>query len=159
MGTDGEGIDIYDGNEKVKSYNSSNGFNFKDNFRTAITDSKGNIWLGSHETGVVFYNVEKKRFENPFSNNRKTPTYVNCIFEDKKGNILFGTDHCIFKFNPESKEINIFDGGNIRLSDNLIRSISQDKNNNYWIGSEINGMSIVSRSEDRRVGKDGRIGG
>ena len=144
LGTDGEGIDIYDGNEKVKSYNSSNGFNFKDNFRTAITDSKGNIWLGSHETGVVFYNVEKKRFENPFSNNRKTPTYVNCIFEDKKGNILFGTDHCIFKFNPESKEINIFDGGNIRLSDNLIRSISQDKNNNYWIGSEINGMSIVS---------------
>ena len=68
--------------------------------RSIFEDSKGNLWFGTIEEGVVRYDGQTLTyFSNPdgFINNT-----VYAINEDKNGNMWFGTDQGVYKYDPSA---------------------------------------------------------
>ena len=58
-------------------------------------DSKENLWIGLHGSGLALFNREKDQFEF-FRNDPKDPNtissnFVHCIAEDKSGKLWIGT--------------------------------------------------------------------
>lgn len=75
---------------------------------------------------------------------------VNCIFQDRRGMIWFGTneglnkydgyDFTIYQLDPESP---------FSLSANLIRCIFEDSQDRFWIGTEAGGLNLYDRAMNR----------
>lgn len=68
--------------------------------RSIFQDSKGNLWFGTINEGVVKYDEKTLTyFSNPdgFIN-----TSVFAINEDKKGNLWFGTDQGVYKYDGKT---------------------------------------------------------
>jgi len=101
--------------------------------RSIFQDSKGNLWFGTLEEGVVRYDVKTLTyFASPdgFKTNA-----VHAITEDKKGNLWFGTeDQGVYKYDGKHfRNYNKKDGlSNIEVSR---KSILVDKSGNIWIGT------------------------
>ena len=100
--------------------------------RSIFQDSKGNLWFGTIEEGVVRYDEKTLTyFSNPdgFKNNT-----VYSINEDKNGNLWFGTDQGVYKYDGKTfRNYNQKDGLNhIEISR---KSILVDKSGKIWIGT------------------------
>ncbi|QTD37635.1 response regulator [Polaribacter batillariae] len=101
-------------------------------------DKSKNIWVGT-DRGLKLYDTTNQSFftlkDLGFQQKTTTKYPIKDIFEDKSGNIWLATEgDGIFFINLNKKEIK-----NIRkengLPSNSMYGIIQDKNNNYWFGS------------------------
>ncbi len=100
--------------------------------RSIFQDSKGNLWFGTLNEGVVRYDVKTLTyFSNPdgFINNT-----VYAINEDKKGNLWFGTDQGVYKYDGKTfRNYNQKDG--LSHIDISRKSILVDKSGTIWVGT------------------------
>jgi len=101
--------------------------------RSIFQDSKGALWFGTIEDGVLRYDKKTLTyFSDPdgFINNS-----VFVINEDKKGNLWFGTDQGVYKYDGKTfTNYNQKDGlGNIVVSR---KSILVDKSGTIWVGTQ-----------------------
>ncbi len=109
-------------------------------FYTTITeDSKGNIWAGSFNHGIIKFRLDKKGFVH-YEHNQKSPkslahNTVNGVFEDSSKNIWVTTDGGgLDKFNPKDdnfESITVKDG----LPSNFLFKIIEDSDKKLWIPS------------------------
>ncbi|MEL7120980.1 MAG: two-component regulator propeller domain-containing protein, partial [Bacteroidota bacterium] len=65
-------------------------------------------------------------------------SYVYSVFEDSKGNLWFGTDNGLSRFDGQSF---IHYTTNEGLSNNLVRCILEDSNGNLWFGTQGGGVN------------------
>lgn len=99
-------------------------------FFSVLDDSKGNLWFGSIGSGVYCY--DGKSFRNFTTKEGLAGNDVTCIYEDKAGNIWFGTGSGTSCFDGKSfRNFTTKDG----LSDNDINSIVEDKTGKIWFGT------------------------
>ena len=131
------GVSKYDG-IRVTNYDKINIFAEKTFFSIA-SDSKGNVWFGSVNTGVIKYNGTD--FEDIKLPDEVSKDFIGSIAEDKHGNIWFATDHGALKF--DGKEFTIFNEKK-GLSSNGILSINTDYEGNVWIGTQQGGVNLFS---------------
>lgn len=83
--------------------------------------------------------------ENGLSNNQ-----VQCIFQDSKGYMWFGTSQGVSRF--DGYRFTIFEnsaGNDSSLKGNLVRSIFQSQNGTIYIGTENGGLNIYDRKMER----------
>jgi serine phosphatase RsbU (regulator of sigma subunit)/ligand-binding sensor domain-containing protein len=107
--------------------------------RSLFEDSKGNIWIGSNNTGFSIYNPQDDSFKQ-FNSASSTVTVfninrVNSFLEYSDGTIWIATFGGLVKFLPESNSFTIFttkDG----LPTNYIVDILTDSNNNIWLSTQ-----------------------
>lgn len=101
-------------------------------------DSKGNSWMGTQQ-GLIFING-KTRKRKVFVNNKKDPKsisndLVNCILEDKRGNIWIATGGGgLNLFNAKDQSFTSFkekDG----LPNDVLYGILEDNRGNLWIST------------------------
>ncbi|MBL0024227.1 MAG: regulator [Saprospiraceae bacterium] len=100
--------------------------------RSIFQDSKGNLWFGTIEEGVVKYDVKSLTYySHPDGFNS---TSVFAINEDKNGNLWFGTDQGVYKYDGKTfRNYNQKDGlGHIEISR---KSILVDKSGTIWVGT------------------------
>ena len=100
--------------------------------RSIFQDSKENLWFGTLGEGVVRYDVKTLTyFSNPDGFNSKS---VYAINEDKNGNLWFGTDQGVYKYDGKTfRNYNKKDGlSNIDISR---KSILVDKLGTIWVGT------------------------
>jgi ligand-binding sensor domain-containing protein len=117
--------------------------------RSIFEDSKGGLWFGTINEGVVRYDGKTLTyFSNPdgFIN-----TSVFAINEDKNGNLWFGTDQGVYRYDGKVfKNYSQKDG----LSHIIIsrKSILVDKAGTIWVGTH-GGVYQYNPSADAKGGQ------
>ncbi len=110
---------------------------------TTLCDKEGNIWLGTNEgiSKITFsYSAINKKqnrtIKNYTTKDGLSSNVVLSSFEDKEGNLWFGTGFGgVCKLN---KQTNKFEGYNKSngLAGDIVFAISDDNNGNLWFGSK-----------------------
>lgn len=127
----GEGAYRYDG-KTFTNFTTKDGL-CNNNVGAIIQDKAGNILLGTN-SGICKYDGNK------FTKYPVTDTLsITCMFEDKDGNLWFGTSgNGIYRYN--GKTLNNFLNSNkheynLGSNNQFILDILQDKNGNLWFSS------------------------
>jgi ligand-binding sensor domain-containing protein len=135
-----EGVYIKKG-ASIKQYTTNEGIASM-LIRNIFIDSKDRIWLSS-KNGITLINkneVSLFKASNGLPNEN-----IEVIYEDKEGNIWFGTDGSgAFRYtSDEFVTYNISTG----LNSNYVMSIVQDSLNKYWFSTYGNGINTLNEKE------------
>lgn len=128
-------------NMKVTKYTTENGLTHN-NIKSLLLDSKGYLWIGSAES-LNILNTETNEIidiTKILEEKGLSEVYIEEIYEDSKGMYWLGEyiSGTLIKINPKDRSVITYDKFNDNTkknSINTIRSITEDKNNNLWIGS------------------------
>jgi ligand-binding sensor domain-containing protein len=124
-----DGIFRYDG----KSFTNITSDVSSARFFSVLEDGKGNLWFGSVGAGVYLY--DGKSFRNFTTRDGLAGNNIQCIYEDKAGNIWFGTREGASRYDGKSfRNYTTRDG----LSNNNVNSITEDKKRKLWFGTRGN---------------------
>jgi ligand-binding sensor domain-containing protein/serine phosphatase RsbU (regulator of sigma subunit) len=138
IGTYAGGLFMYNKTtNKIKNYSTATATLNNDNIYHVFEDSKGFIWVATDGGGVVKLNVEDGIYKNYVHDEVKnsiSSNSINCTYEDKQGNIWFGTANGLNKFNPVTGHFDHYfekDG----LPNDYIYSILPDNKGNLWMST------------------------
>ena len=138
-------------------------------FFSVLEDSKGNFWFCSIGSGVYYY--DGKSFRNFTTNAGLAGNSVSCIYEDKTGNIWFGTedgasryDGKVFRNFKMKEEFthNTTDSVHVSVVDNElwrhndVNSIIEDKTGKFWFGTRGYAFVYDGKIFTTVINKDGR---
>lgn len=100
--------------------------------RSIFQDSKGNLWFGTIDEGVVRYDVKTLTyFSHPDGFINST---VYAINEDQNGNLWFGTDQGVYKYDGKTFR-NYHQKDGLSHIDISRKSILVDKSGTVWVGT------------------------
>ncbi len=113
-------------------------------FVALLEDCKGNFWFASAGAGV--YHYDGKSFRNFTTREGLANDRVNCMYEDKAGNIWFGTrsgascydgksfrNYRVVENKTWNSFVNFIPGEG--TPDNNVNSIMEDKTGKLWFGT------------------------
>ena len=87
-------------------------------------------------------------YENLTTRDGLSHNTVNCLLEDSKGYIWFGTEDGLCKYNGYSTMVYKNTAGKKLFPDNHINALIEDQNKNIWIASEL-GISLFHTTTER----------
>jgi len=99
-------------------------------FWNVLEDRRGNLWLASTDSGVYYYHG--KSFQHFTTREGLANNQVICIYEDKTGNIWFGTGGGVSRYDGKSFLNFATKQG---LSNDDVTTIIEDKTGKFWIGT------------------------
>ena len=143
VGTYNGGVSKFDG-QNWTTYSTSNSELPHDNVRDITIDENGIVWFGTDD------GIARKTAGNHWD----VFTYlelghsVHAVYQGIKvasGHIYFATDGGLVEF--DGSTIEIFTAQNSDLPSNNLRSISEDSNQNLWLGTGNNGVAIFSEQD------------
>lgn len=111
---------------------------------TILEDHKGNIWASASNQGVYRYEKATGKIVLFNTANGLSGNKIKCLFEDKEGNILFGTAGEGLEVFSSEKFVSFTK--NNGLIDNQVCAICKDRNGNFWFGTN-EGISIFNPKE------------
>jgi ligand-binding sensor domain-containing protein len=139
-----EGIFKYDG----KSFTHITNKISSARFFSILEDRKGNWWFGSIGSGVYYY--DGKFFQNFTTKDGLINNEITCIYEDKTGNIWFGVNGGVSRYDGKSFR-NYLINGDLMIEDrtgktfpdftrppNEVNSIIEDKTGKFWFATRGN---------------------
>ena len=121
-------------------------------------DSKGNLWIGTHEGGLNLYDRKRKDFRQ-FKNNPQDPhslstNIVMCITEDHSGQLWVGTgqfqgslEKVILKDPAFDHLLPRAEAGHI--SDNIVRAVFEDPQERIWAATKAGRLHVFQN--DRQI--------
>jgi ligand-binding sensor domain-containing protein/signal transduction histidine kinase/AraC-like DNA-binding protein len=113
-------------------------------------DTRGNLWLGTSENGLLEYNLTTQTFI-PLLHRDKDPSslagnQVRSILVDRKGDIwIGGVNAGLNLFRPESRSFYHYQndpGDPSSLSQRTISALFEDYQGNLWIGTHRGGINV-----------------
>ena len=158
-----DGLNRYDGNNFVTyRHNTNNKHSIADNvIRKIFIDSENTLWVGT-QNGLSRYNIELDNFDNfthivndshSLRDNVIWDIYQNqdhSVKNNKQKNAIWvSTTSGLHTLIIENNKIVKFNRIDIRGHNNKfkeIKTIFQDKQNNYWLGSYDNGIHLISKN-------------
>ena len=94
--------------------------------------------------------ITNLKFTHLTIDNGLSHSKVNCIYQDKRGMMWFGTNEGLNRFDGYDFTIYQLDTENpYSLSANLIRCIFEDSKGRFWIGTEAGGLNLYDRAMNR----------
>jgi ligand-binding sensor domain-containing protein/signal transduction histidine kinase/DNA-binding response OmpR family regulator len=162
VGTEGGGINVLDGKTgittKLNSY-TSNGIAV-DNIKSLCISNSGILWIGTFTEGLAAYDTNSKRFVN----DKISPDLKNILKESGVYVIKNGRKNGVFWLGTFGKGLIRYDSnnqtyqiiGNDNYSDNFltnnrVRTLLIDKNENLWIGTQ-SGLNVINLNDfDNRI--------
>jgi signal transduction histidine kinase/ligand-binding sensor domain-containing protein/DNA-binding response OmpR family regulator len=108
-------------------------------------DKSGVIWIGTHTPYLIYFDPISEQFKKQGSHYG----IIRSLHLSRSGILWIGTQgNGLFEFNPLTKEEKHYKNipGNLKsISDNWVRSITEDKNGSIWLGTG-NGFNMFNRS-------------
>lgn len=99
-------------------------------FWDVLEDRKGNLWLGTKDSGAYYYNG--RSYQHFTTKDGLGSNSALHIYEDKAGNIWFGTGGGVSRYDGKSfRNFTTKD----RLPNNDINTIMEDKTGKLWFGT------------------------
>ena len=158
VGTDGQGIDIYDPETlKIKRIrvdkNNSNSV-LSDAVTELHKDREGNIWIGTYLEGMSMYDPKTGRFKH-YRHNPDNPAGIGgnniwTILEDTDGILWIGTmGKGLNRFDRKTNTFTHYThdpDNNSSLSNNDVMKVFQDNSGNLWVGTR-NGLCLMDRKK------------
>ncbi|HAQ17709.1 MAG TPA: hypothetical protein DCR40_00565, partial [Prolixibacteraceae bacterium] len=117
-----------------------------------LEDGDGQIWIGSTK-GLTRFSLQTKEFIyfpfNDKSGHLIEDVNITSLFKDKKGKLWVGTTSGLFNYNPASRHFeesrfSIPSSDEFPFHNTCIRSILEDKHGNLIVGTEGNGLYVLS---------------
>jgi ligand-binding sensor domain-containing protein len=113
--------------------------------RYILEDKKGNIWLATWK-GIMKY--DGKEFTNYTLKENLIPFHVFSVFEDRSGNLWFGTVRGgVYKFDGKKFTLYTTEDG---LVNDQLGGIMEDKNGDLWFATD-GGISRLDTSASHRM--------
>lgn len=145
-----DGLNRFDGNSfKQYRWKSDNPSSIANNIvRKIYVDSEDILWIGT-QNGLSRYNPEQDNFINYFASDKNTgllDSVIWEIYEDNKKTLWVSTESGLHKYdrdNDRFTKIKILESEDIFRE---IRSIFQDKQDNYWLGTFEGGALLLHRN-------------
>ncbi len=102
-----------------------------------MEDHEGNVWAGTHEQGVFYFNSvtkQKGHFKNePNNNNSLTTNTINALYEDSFNNLWFATEGGgLCKLSKDRKLFTRYTT-KAGLPGNFIFKVLEDNQKNLWV--------------------------
>lgn len=119
-------------------------------------DSYGNYWIGTFGDGA--YKFDGKSFSRIDFNHELYRQTVQGITIDSQGLIWFSTLTGIIQYNPTSKQFSNLNQEH-GLTNNHARTVCEDVNGNYWIGTSGGGVSHYLGKQFTTYTKDDGLNG
>ena len=111
-----------------------------------IEDSKGNLWFGS-KGYIAKYDAENDQINFLYKVDEE---FLNAYMEDNQGNLWFGEYNRLVKLNEKAEKteykLTIFNKEN-GLPNLAIKSVTLDKEQNIWIGSN-EGLAVLIKGTE-----------
>ncbi|MHA6247120.1 hybrid sensor histidine kinase/response regulator transcription factor [Pontibacter sp. CAU 1760] len=154
LGTDGEGVKIYDLSKKIITDGNFNVATFdfkKSKVHSILEDKVGNLWLGIYQKGVMLLPASASNFKyigyKSVHNNTIGSNAILSVFEDHEGTLWIGTDSDgLYGIGPDGKQKAHFSHTSDPASvSSSIMSIYEDSNHTLWLGSYHHGLAKVNR--------------
>jgi len=124
-----------------------------------LEDTDDKVWIGSTK-GLALFSQQTKEFSyfQFFDKNSKLidDVEITALFKDRKGKIWVGTTIGLFTLNKtsnrfEESQLSTVTTENSPFENICIRTIIEDKNGNLIIGTEGNGLFVVSAYSNNQV--------
>lgn len=141
MGTDGGGINVNRNGRNGEYYSSATGEVSCVIYHSSLKDSNNDLWFGGINLEIDIFKAEGGVAHYKAEGNSSS---VFCLFEDDQKNIWIATDNGLEIYNLETKEKTFLHKENSGLPTNAIRSVSQDKAGNIWIGTLNKGITVFN---------------
>jgi ligand-binding sensor domain-containing protein len=142
-------------------------------FFSVFEDSKGNLWFGSIGSGVYCY--DGKSLRNFTTKEGLAGNDVSCIYEDKAGNICFGTGSGASRYDGKSfRNFTTNEGPPATQADSVhvsvykhqlpavswmhndVNAIIEDKTGRFWFGTRGNTFVYDGKTFTTITNKDGK---
>src|SRR5690606_6795833 len=132
------------------------------NVFSILEDSRGRLWVGAYEGGLELFNKEDQSFthfkHDPDDSSSLPSNKVFSIFEDSRGKIWIGTEGGGASI-MDVKGVGAVSFKNYRhdpadassLGGDVIVYITEDSDNNIWIGTFGGGLSLFDRERESFV--------
>ncbi|WP_448210886.1 EAL domain-containing protein [Colwellia sp. MEBiC06753] len=146
-----DGLNRYDGFEFVHYRRDiDNPNSIADNYiRTLFIDSKDNLWVGTRN-GLSQYKASSNSFTNFFHQegdaNSLSDNTIWDIYEGKNNELLVSTALGVHRFDQTSGKFTRLKIKNFAEAFKQVKTIFQDENEDYWLGTFENGIYITNQS-------------
>lgn len=153
IGTNGQGVDRFDGDSKTFIHFNRVGIDrdriqLNGYIRAIEEDREGNIWIGSNGSGIAVYNPLTKYTKLLNKGNTDLPTdNINCIYAARDGRVWIGSTSGISSYDFHSNKVMTFseeDG----LANGVVYKILEDENGKVWVSTN-KGISSFDPSTKR----------
>ena len=134
--------------------------------RSVFRDSNGNLWVGTNG-GLNLFNpitqtfkrlnmasaFRKEKTQDGTKTKKVEDTYIYCINEVKKGELLIGTSgDGLLKFNISTQVFTNYHNNpndSISITNNLISCIHKDKKGHIWVGTLGGGLNKMIEEQGK----------
>ena len=115
---------------------------------TFLQDANNNLWLGTYQNGLIYYNVKDSAYNDfPVFNEilkKNKSLVINKITYDQKKNLYLVTNQGLMYFNIKTKELSVSEinpQNPSALHSPTLNNILLDNSGSIWIASEDAGVS------------------
>ena len=145
----GNGLSVINKSSKIiENFTSEDGLPV-DPIKSLFIDSTNHLWIGTNK-GLAIMNIKTKEILNItpiLENNSINDLFIKDIYESKNGNYYIGCflDGGLVQLNPTNKSIKVYkniETDNSSISNDSIRSISEDNSGNLLVGTS-HGLNIL----------------
>ena len=156
--TDGGGLNFFDKSSKLFTHYEQQTVNKNsvggNHILRLLQDKQKNLWIGYYDAGLDILNSKTNKFTHyaiGAKSNQISGTSIYGLAEDKKGDIWVGVDGEGINIIHQSKvvkryRLNPLDTLNC-LSNNDVRTIYRDKEDNIWVGT-FDGLNLYNAASD-----------
>lgn len=154
LGTDGNGVKIYDLKKKIITEGNFNVTTFdfeKSKIHAILEDRAGNLWLGIYQKGVMLLPASASNFKyigyKSVQHNTIGSNAVLAILEDREGTRWIGTDSDgLYAISRDGEQKAHFSqSADPASAPATIMAVYEDSDHNLWLGSYLKGLARLNR--------------
>ncbi len=142
-----EGVYTFE-NEKIIPFLLDSTFN-QSSVYSIFIDKMHNVWFGTLQHGVIYYNVKNKQTKNFTTANGLNGNLIFSISQNKMGDILIGTEYGLNKINSSFQ---VSKANEIPGNDNFsINCLLPNGDNEFYIGTHSEGIKNFNFSLNKLI--------